>query len=346
MKGRTVALDEIKGRRAAALIVDGRMEDFLIDADPTGPPPPGTVFRAICDRPLKGQGAMMLRLPDGTAFLRQARGLRAGQPLLVQVTGYPEEGKAVPVTSRLLFKSRFAIVTPGAPGLNISRGIRDEEERVRLRDIAARAFPDPGDSGLILRSLCEGANGEEIASDIAAMRDIARKIMAEQGGKTAEILLDGPNAHERAWRDWPQPDLLADACGAFEDHGIHEMLEALSSGRHSLPGGAFAYVEPTRALVAVDVNTGPDTSFAAGLKANIALARDLPRILRCSGLGGQVTVDFAPLARKDRRQVEQALKAAFKRDAIETALAGWTPLGHFELQRKRERLPVQEALKS
>ena len=122
------------------------------------------------------------------------------------------------------------------------------------------------------------------------------------------------------------------------------MIDALLSPCVALAGGAFAFVEPTRALVAVDVNTGPDTSFAAGLKANIALARDLPRILRSRGLGGQITVDFAPLAKKDRRQVEQALKAAFRRDQTETALAGWTPLGHFELQRKRERLPVAEVL--
>ncbi len=345
MKGRVVALDEVNGRMAAALIVDGRLEDFLIDAGPDAPPPPGTIFRAVCDRPLKGQGAMMLRLPQGTAYLRQARGLRPGQPLLVQVTGYAEEGKAVPVTARVLFKSRFAIVTPDAPGLNISRRIRDENERVRLHDIATGVFPDAEAAGLILRSSCEGADEAEIASDISTMRDIAAQVMSERLQNSPELLVDGPNAHDLAWRDWDQPDVLADGEGAFADHGVHELIDALLSGRHGLPGGAHAYVEPTRALVAIDVNTGPDTSFSAGLKANIALAKDLPRILRCSGLGGQITVDFAPLARKDRKQVEQVLQAAFRRDAIDTALAGWTPLGHFELRRKRERLPVQEALK-
>ena len=122
------------------------------------------------------------------------------------------------------------------------------------------------------------------------------------------------------------------------------MIDALNSSKHPLPSGAYAYVEPTRALVAVDVNTGPDTSPAAGLKANIALARDLPAVLRCRGLGGQITIDFAPLSKKDRRQLEQVLKSAFRKDPVETALTGWTPLGHFELQRKRERLPIAENL--
>jgi Rne/Rng family ribonuclease len=102
-------------------------------------------------------------------------------------------------------------------------------------------------------------------------------------------------------------------------------------------------VETTRALVAVDVNTGPDGSPAAGLKANLSAARALPAALRLRGLGGQITVDFAPFPKKERKQVEGALRAAFRNDPVETNLVGWTPLGHFELQRKRERFPVFES---
>jgi Rne/Rng family ribonuclease len=101
------------------------------------------------------------------------------------------------------------------------------------------------------------------------------------------------------------------------------------------------FVEPTRALVAVDVNTGGDTSPSAALKANLAAARTLPKALRLRGLGGQIVMDVAPMPKKDRRAFEDALRAAFRADAIETALVGWTPLGHYELQRKRERRPVE-----
>jgi Ribonuclease G/E len=64
--------------------------------------------------------------------------------------------------------------------------------------------------------------------------------------------------------------------------------------------------------VAVDVNTGADTSLAAGLKANIALARDLPRQLRIKGLGGQITLDLAPMPKKDRRGFETVLNREFR----------------------------------
>ena len=122
MKGRTIVLDHINNREAAALMVDGKLDDFLIASEA---PAPGTIYRARADRPVKGQGGMFLATPDGQAFLRQVKGLAPGELKLVQVTGFVEPGKALPVTDRVLFKSRFAIVTPDAPGLNISRSIRD-----------------------------------------------------------------------------------------------------------------------------------------------------------------------------------------------------------------------------
>ena len=98
MKGRTIILDHIQGREAAALMVDGVLEDFLIAADA---PSPGTIYRARADRPVKGQGGMFLTTPDGPVFLRQVKGLAPGEHVLVQVTGYAEPGKAIPVTNRL-----------------------------------------------------------------------------------------------------------------------------------------------------------------------------------------------------------------------------------------------------
>lgn len=337
MKGRTIILDHLGGLEAAALIVDGVLDDFLID-DP-GRPRPGAIYRGICDRPMKGQGGMTLRLPDGRGFLRQAKGLAPGQPVLVQVTGHAEAGKAVPVTTRLLFKSRHAIVTPDAPGLNISRQIKDEEERVRLRTIADALVEE--DQGLILRSSCEGAAEEEIVEDISAMLDLSAKVLSEADGSAPEALTEGDGPHLLAWREWVAPAEVVTRPGGFEERGVLDALEEVRGARVDL-GAASMFVEPTRALVAIDVNTGGDTSPAAALKANLAAARLLPRALRLRGLGGQIVVDFAPMSKAHRRQVDQALRAAFRADPVETALVGWTPLGHFELQRKRERASLAE----
>ena len=338
MKGRRIILDTLTGHEAAALLVDGRLDDLLID-DPDQIRP-GAIFRAICDRPLKGQGGMILRLPDGDrAFLRNAKGLAPGQPLLVQVTGFPDEGKAVPVTAKVLFKSRHAIVTPGAPGRNVSRRIRDEEDRARLLAVAHDSVLPEG-AGLILRSSCAGADAEAIAADIADMAALAAAVLSDAEGRAPEALVEGDAPHALAWRDWVSPSEVVTEPGGFAREGLFEQIAALSGAAVTLGGDAAMHVEPTRALVAVDVNTGGDTSPAAGLKANLAAARALPRALRLRGLGGQVVIDCAPMTKAHRKQVDSALRAAFRADPIETALVGWTPLGHVELQRKRERLPV------
>ncbi|MBC6438346.1 MAG: ribonuclease E/G [Rhodobacteraceae bacterium] len=344
MKGRVIVLDRIDGRPAAALMVDGRLEDFVLDPPRGSPPVPGTIFRGVCDRPMKGQGGMILRLPDCRGFLRGGNGLRTGASVLVQVTRVGEAGKAVPVSGRILFRSRYAIITPGAPGLNIARSIRDAAERDRLRALVRGAMSDaPERFGAIMRSAAEGVDGDVLVRDIARTRDLAIAVLANGAGEP-ECLVEGPTAHKIAWRDWatPAPDDVRQGVGSFADAGVLEAVDALRSARVPLCGGAHAMIEPTAALVAVDVNTGAGTSPSAGVKANLALARDLPRQLRLRGLGGQITLDLAPMPKKDRRGFEDALRRALRVDGTDTVLAGWTPLGHFELQRKRDRFPLKE----
>lgn len=341
MKGRSVILDRLGDRLgdrlAAAMVVDGVLDDLLV-APPDDVPVPGAIYRAVVDRPMKGQGGAILQLPDGRGYLKSAKGLAPGTAMLVQVTGFAEPGKAVPVTDRVLFKSRYAIVTPDAPGINVSRAIRDDERRDHLLLLAHESMGEPGRTGLILRSAAETAPDDALAEDIIAMADLAAAIMAETRG-APELLVDGPDPHTLAWREWPEPDSISTRDGGFAEQGVDAMIAALHLPHVALGGGAM-YIEPTRALVAVDVNTGSDTSLAAGLKANIACARALPAQLRCRGLGGQITLDLAPMAKKERRGFEQVLRAAFRADPVDTILAGWTPLGCYELQRKRDRLPL------
>jgi Ribonuclease G/E len=339
MKGRQILLDHLAGREAAALMVDGQLHDLLIEGDA---PRPGTVYRAVTDRPVKGQGGIFVKTPDGSAYLRGVKGIGPGETLCVQVTGYAEPGKAIPVTHKLLYKSRYAIVTPDAPGLNLSRSIRDDDVRDGLLVLADAAM-EGCDMGLILRSASAGADPEAVAEDIAAMRQLAQDVAADVG-VGPEVLVQGDGPHVLAWRDWAEPaDVVTDP-GCFETHDVSDAIELAQNACVPLGAGLSMYVEATRALVAVDVNTGTDGSFAAGLRANIACARALPIALRVRGLGGQITIDLAPMPKKERRTFEASLRAALRGDDVDTVMAGWTPLGHFELQRKRARLPLAEVL--
>ncbi|MEZ7813589.1 MAG: ribonuclease G [Paracoccaceae bacterium] len=348
MIGRVILLGQVKGKDAAALMVDGQLQNLLIDPN-DDTPLAGAIYRATVDRLVKGQGGVFVKMPNAmSGFLRQLSGLAPGQKVLVQVTGFAESGKALPVTTRLLFKSRLVIITPGAPGANISRKIKDEDLRITLQSLAEASMVGAStDIGIILRSACASADIDEIRQDIADMRALEENVLADIVG-APELLVDGPLAHEVAWRDWadPEPDAVEQTATAMEDHGVLDTIDVLLTPVVPLGAGGSMVVEPTRALVAVDINTGPDTSPAASLKVNIAAARDLPRQLRLRGLGGQVVVDFAPMPKRDRAILEQVLRAAFKGEAAETSLAGWTPLGLYELARKRDRQPLHEVVRA
>lgn len=338
MKGTVLALGQIGGRDVAALMVDGRLEDLALAADTLSP---GAILRGRAGRPMKGMGGLFVELPEGQrGFLRQTKGIAPGQPVLVQVMGVAEPGKAPPLGLKLSVKGRHAVLTPGAPGLNISRAIHDEAQRQALERLAAQVMGGADASlGLILRSACAGATPEDVAEEAASLRALAEAIIADTNGPP-ELLLAAPEPRERAWREWPLPDTLDDSPGALDRHGVLAAIDALSRPDLALPGGASMAIEPTRALVAVDVNTGSDTTPAAGLKACIAAARELPRQLRLRGLGGQVVIDLAPCPKRDRHVVEQVLRKGFRGEGAETVLAGWTPLGNFELQRRRDRVPL------
>ncbi len=342
MKGRMICLETLPdGREAAALMVDGQLEDLRIDPPASDlRPQPEAIYRGIADRQVKGMGGIFVTLSDGQkGFVREARGISPGQELIVQISTLPERGKASPLALRPLFKSRYAIVTPDKPGRNISRAIRDEDERDRLAEVAHHSFADaPEGFGLILRSAAADASNEEISEDISGQLHLAMAVSGDTGSGKPELLVDAPSASQIAWRDWSGSN-----GPNFEDGGVWDALETLKSPNCPLTSAAWMSVEPTRALVAVDINTGGDMSLAAGLKANLAALRDLPRQLSLRGLGGQIVVDLAPFPKKERPVLESTAKAAFRKGAVDTTLVGWTPLGHLEFTRKRERLPLIEA---
>lgn len=345
MRGRQILVEPLRhGGHAAALMVDGRLEELLLDPAPSDTTPrPEAIHRALPGRPLKGTGGVIVDLGGGASgFLRGAKAPAPGRPLLVQVAGWAEPGKAVPVTTRLLLKGRTAILTPGAPGINVARGLRGEARRAGLAAVGAAALAGAApDLGLILRTAAGEADEAEIAAEVSGLRAEWEALVAGLGaGAAAGCVRAAPGAAAEALRDWLEPDdAVREARTALLDAGVWDAVDALRVPEVALGRGSMV-IEPTRALVAVDVNTGADTSPAAALKVNLAAVHELPRQLRLRGLGGQVVIDFAPLNRADRSRVVQALESALRGDGVETTVAGWTPLGHLELQRKRARRPL------
>ncbi|MEM7268088.1 MAG: ribonuclease E/G [Pseudomonadota bacterium] len=323
-----------------AMTVDGRLEDLLIDA-PDDQHAMEEIHLVRVKRIIRNQGGAHVKLGDGgTGFLRDARGLKEGQLVTAQVSGLAGPGKATPMTASPLFRGRYVILTPGASGLNVARSLKDKDERTRLAAIAEGAGLDSA----IVRSRADGADEASILEDIEALKAMKEEVASGASARTLDCLAAAPGAEIIAWREWPEPDEVIQEDGAFDRLGLWDQIDALRSPRAELNGGGWMAIEPTAAMIAVDINTGADLSPQAAATANLSACADLPRQLRLRGLGGQITVDFAPMRKSDRKAVEGALQHAFKSDPVQTTLAGWTPLGNFELTRKRERRPFSEVL--
>lgn len=384
MRGRVLLLGRLPNGPGtlAALLVDGRLEDLLTVPDPAELAP-GRVVGARVERRMPKQNAAIVGFGDGrTGYLRDAGGLVEGERVVVQVTTFAEAAKAVPVSRRVLYKGRTVIHTPGAPGINLSRRLKDWEGGAALQQtiksmVAGLEEPHrelAGEGGFIIRHAARTVLAKTVEDEARSLLSnrlqIERQIADARGPMPAELRL----AWDLALRELtdPMPDrVILDAAATehfalaerdiegfdgevrdfaepfgkgdpFDHFGVWDELARLSSAEVGLPSGGSMAVEATRAMVAVDVNTGDRFTGGAALTANLEAARELPRQLRLRGLGGQIAVDFAPVAKKDRRRVEDALKTSFRRDPVETSLAGWTPLGNFELSRKRERRPISD----
>ena len=340
MKGRVIALGEPSDRSGrAALIVDGILQDLLIDPDAGSIPYPGQIYAAVVDRPVPNLGATFARLPgDLMTYVRDAGQVSAGARIIVQITGFPEPDKAFPATTEYLLKSRTVILTPGRPGVNVSRAIKDTDLKERLAVLGQQCLATfEHDGGLILRTEAATADIGEIEEAIRLLVEDDGAVLDNLANEDGPALLLNDPAGQRARREWMTSGteiatLETLGTDPFEHFGVWDEVERLTSPRVDLPSGGWMAVEATRAMVTVDVNTGDQFGGGAAMTANIEAARELPRQLRLRGLGGQVVIDCAPIKKMHRKKIEETLKSAFRRDPIATTLAGWTPLGNFELQ--------------
>ena len=316
MKGRQILIEPLPaGGHAAALMLDGRLQDLLVDPGPADATPrPEAIYRAVPARPMKGLGGVMVDLGGGRRLPARPAPARPRPP----AAG----------AGRRLGRARQGAAgqrppAPQGPHRDPDPRRAGRQHRPLACATATAATPSPRSPprrwpapsptlGLILRSAAATAPDAEIRAEIAALRAEWAALLRARPPARPPACAPAPGAAAEALRDWREGgESLREAATALADAGVWEEVDALRRPMVALGEGSMA-IEPTRALVAVDVNTGGDLSTAAALKANLAAAAELPRQLRLRGLGGQVTIDFAPLPRADRPRVEQALAAALR----------------------------------
>ena len=300
--------------------------------------------------------------------------LKKGQELLVQVTKEPISTKGSRVTAQVSLAGRFLVYMPfAAPRVGVSRKISDRDDRRRLKELVGAVLP-PEVGGVIVRTVSEEASqdtfGRELTTLVNQWRRIQRKtrfmrapamihqetslargLVRDLFSDKVDALVVDTRAVQHEIVEYLQgfaPELADrvrlhdEATPLFDAFGIEREIRDLFKRRCDLPSGGYLIVEPTEALVSIDVNSGrfvgkkdPEKTV---LKTNVEAAREIARQLRLRDVGGIIVCDFIDMeAQANRDRVLQELRQALGRDRARTKAYTMSELGLVEMTRQRVR---------
>ena len=302
--------------------------------------------------------------------------LRKGQEVLVQVSKESLGTKGARVTSFVSLPGRSIVYMPQARHVGVSRRIRDEQERDRLRGIVKGLRPPSG--GFIVRTVAEGKGEEDLRADIQFLGRLWTQIQGRfEAARAPSLLHEEVDLTFRVVRDLFSPEVdefLVDSPAAydkcvqfasslvpqlasrvklydrdtpiFEATGIEKEIEKALRRRVWLKSGGYIVIDHTEALVAIDVNTGKYVGKRdfeeTVLKINLEAVTEIVRQIRLRDLGGIIIIDFIDMERPDHRdQVFRALTRVLAEDKARTNVLEISELGLVEMTRKRVRQSLQ-----
>ena len=304
--------------------------------------------------------------------------LKEGQELIVQVDKEERGNKGAALTTQVSLAGRYLVLMPNNPRAGgISRRI-EGDERSELRE-AMKDVTVPDKMGVIVRTAGIGRSGEELQSDLDYLVQLWDAIQrAYNEVKAPALLLQESNVIIRAVRDYLRQDVgevlidsdeaydqalafvqqvmpqyqnkfkrYTDSVPLFNRFQIETQIESAFQREVKLPSGGSIVIDPTEALVSIDINSSratkgsdiEDTAFNTNLEA----ADEIARQLRLRDMGGLVVIDFIDmLSAKHQREVENRLKKALEMDRARVQVGRISRFGLMEMSRQRLRPSLEE----
>jgi ribonuclease G len=320
----------------------------------------------------KGRGSRGRRDKDKNGHAPIETVLTKGQEVLVQVTKEAIGTKGPRLTTQVSLPGRFVVYVPNFDYLGVSRKIESRTERARLKSLISRKKPP--NTAIIARTACSSVEAKQITSDINFLHKLWQDVKARSEKATApfliheevglligmvrdvmtedvdRILIDNDREHKNLVRYLKtfSPNLCSrvklyrDRTPIFDKFNIEREIEKTLDRKIWLKKGGYIVIDPTEALVAIDVNTGryvgkkdqEETIF----ETNMLAAREIPRQLRLRDIGGIIVIDFIDMEREqNRRKVLAELRHNLKRDRSRSKAFAVSELGLVEVSRKRVR---------
>jgi len=302
------------------------------------------------------------------------------QVVLVQVVKEERGNKGAALTTYLSLAGRYCVLMPNTShGGGISRKISNAGDRKRLKSIIAD-MKLPNTMGCIVRTAGLSRTKTEIKRDfdyLARLWDevrentlgavapklihsdsdlIKRAIRDIYNREIQEVLIEGEDGYKAA-KDFMKLLMpshsrrvksYADPVSLFQRYGVEDQLSAMYSPEVQLKSGGYLVINPTEALVSIDINSGRSTREhgieATAVKTNIEAAHEIARQLRLRDMAGLVVIDFIDMDRHgNSRKVERAMREALKNDRARIQVGRISSFGLMEMSRQRLRTGVLEA---
>ncbi|MFM5895022.1 MAG: ribonuclease E/G [Novosphingobium sp.] len=302
------------------------------------------------------------------------------QVLLVQVVKEERGNKGAALTTYLSLAGRYCVLMPNSShGGGISRKISSSADRKRLKSIISE-MDLPRSMGCIVRTAGLSRTKTEIKRDFDYLARLWDEIRERTLGSTApalihsdsdlikrairdiynreieEVIVEGEHGY-RAARDFMKllmPSHVkrvkhyADPVPMFQRYGAEDQLTAMYDPEVQLKSGGYIVINPTEALVSIDINSGRSTKEhgieATALNTNLEAAREIARQLRLRDMAGLVVIDFIDMEYNNNvRKVEKAMKDALKNDRARIQVGRISSFGLMEMSRQRLRTGVLEA---
>ena len=331
-----------------------------------------------------GNGDALAEIPERPRHYRRQykiqEVIKRRQIILVQVVKEERGTKGAALTTYLSLAGRYSVLMPNTGrGGGISRKITSAADRKRLKEVV-QDLEVPEGMGVILRTAGASRSKPEIARDFEylmrlweSVRELTLTSMApalvyEEGSliKRAirdlynkdldEVLVAGEDAYREA-KDFMRMLMpgqskvvkpYRDPTPIFARYGIEQQLDAMFSTHVSLKSGGYLVINPTEALVSIDVNSGRATREHdiedTALKTNLEAAEEVARQLRLRDLAGLIVIDFIDMEEKrNNRAVEKKLNECLKNDRARIQVGRISPFGLLEMSRQRIRTGVLES---
>ena len=310
--------------------------------------------------------------------LRVTDVLERGQEILVQVVKEEVGNKGANMTTYLSIPGRGVVLMPGSDSSGISRKISGEERRSQLREVMG-SLNIPEGVGWIVRTASIDVTKTALTKDVRSLtklwKEIKKKGQELEGvgriyqdhdcvlrflrehfdPEIKEILVDDLVALEKV-KDFldmlPTKQKGANARlhkgsrPIFNQFNVEDQIESIYQPQVQLPSGGSIVIDPTEALVAIDVNsgsTGKGKNFEESIfKANMEAATELARQLRLRDLGGLIVVDFIDMRiNKNIREVERQMKSAMRRDRAKVDISRISKFGLMQISRQKLGAPIE-----